>query len=217
MTDPTPAGATGATDLLGPFGRLGANAARRGLLLSLLSVSAAPLCAVAATAAGSTPPLTLPFRGHQFLHRWSREGQHEFTPRESADLRHWQDMITLNQHAGVLSGEQLASVANGVLGNYQRHGRILQTRSTPRTPQQPAQHLIVAVLGQPQLLEAAFARCLMHEGRGLVAVVSHRVYGAAAGPAMSDWLRAHGMAVERALMDWQALPPLAQLNALPRS
>lgn len=192
---------------------------RRGLLLSLggLAAMAAAPAIVQAAPAAPAGPLALPFRGSRFVHRWSRDGQHEFTPQDSADLTNWRDMITLNLHAGVSSGEQLADVANRVLGNYQRHGRILQTRSTPRTPQQPAQHLIVAVLGQPQLLEASFARCLMHQGRGLVAVVSHRVYGNAAGPAMSDWLRSQGLDTERALMDWQALPAVAQLQALPRS
>ena len=129
---------------------------------------------------------TVRFRGTDFLHRWSKAGQHEFTPSDQPDLASWRDMVTLNVHEAVSSGEQLAGVANQVLGNYQRHGKILQTRSQPRTPARPAEHLIVAVLGQTGFLEAAFARCLLNEGMGMVAVYSHRVYGKAAGPAIGS-------------------------------
>ena len=161
-----------------------------------------------------TPPMTLRFHGADFVHRWSKGAQHEFTPPAQADLQRWTDMVTLNVHAGTTQGEQLAVVANTVLGNYQRHGKILQTRSTPRTATQPAEHLIVAVLGTPDLLEATFARCLLSGGSGLVAVYSHRVYGKAVGPAMSQWLAAHGPQVEQALMGWQQMPAITTLARL---
>lgn len=160
---------------------------------------------------------TISFRGTSFIHRWSKDGQHEFTPADSADLANWRDMLTLNVHGTVVRGEQLADVANKVLANYQRAGKVLQTRSTPRTAERPAEHLIVAVLGTPDLLEAAFARCLMHDGTGIVAVVSHRVYGKAAGPQMSEWLRGNGPQVEQALMAWGAMPSIASLGRLPKS
>lgn len=157
-------------------------------------------------------PLSLRFRGTEFVHRWSRQGQHEFTPAGETDLARWNDMLTLNLHAGATTGEQVAGVANQVLANYQRHGKILQTRSKPRTAREPAEHLVVAVLGTPALLEAAFARCQLHDGTGLVTVVSHRIHGQAAGPAMSTWLQANGAALEQALMAW--VPPA--LHALQR-
>lgn len=185
---------------------------RRKLLIGGLSAALAPF---ALEARAASAPLRLRLADTDYLHRWSRQGQHEFTPADDADLDRWRDMLTLNLHPAVTQGEQLADVANRVLGNYQRHGKILQTRSTPRSATQPAQHLIVAVLGTPQLLEAAFARCLLHDSVGLVAVRSHRVYGAAAGPAMSDWLRAHGAQQEQDLMSWRALPSVGQLRALP--
>lgn len=187
------------------------DAHRRQLLAACAGLALMPAPTIAAPG-----PMTIPFRGTDFLHRWSQQGQHEFTPRDDADLKTWRDMITLNVHDGVRDGEQLAATANQVLANYQRHGRILQTRSVPRTPQRPAEHLIVAVLGTPQLLEAAFARCLLHDGVGLIAVVSHRIHGQAVGPAMSDWLRANGPQVEQAWMGWNALPPVAGLRQLPR-
>jgi hypothetical protein len=179
---------------------------------------------IAAPLLGTVPPvlavaadMTLSFRGLSYLHRWSSGGQHEFTPAADADLARWRDMLTLNVHDKVLQGEQLADVANAVLGNYQRHGKLLQTRSTPRTAERPAQHFIAAVLGTREFLEAVFARCLMHEGSGLVAVVSHRVYGSAAGPEMSTWLSGNGPHVDEALMGWAQLPRLDSLKRLPAS
>ena len=53
------------------------------------------------------------------------------------------------------------------------------------------------------------------EDLGLVAVVSHRIYGQAAGPAMSRWLAAQGQPTEEALMGWAALPSPLVLNRLP--
>lgn len=178
---------------------------RRQACAAALAALALPLQAAA--------PLSLRFRGTEFVHRWSRQGQHEFTPSAQPDLAAWNDMLTLNLHAQATQGEQLAGVANQVLANYQRHGKILQTRSKPRTAREPAEHLIVAVLGTPALLEAAFARCQLHEGTGLVTVVSHRIHGQAAGPAMSTWLQANGAAVEQALMAWNP-PTLDTLQRL---
>lgn len=184
---------------------------RRHVLIASLAVPVLPAWAQ------KTDEMTLPFRGASFVHRWSQGDQHEFTPANDADLKTWRDMITLNVHPQTTTGEQLAEVANKVLSNYQQHGKILQTRSVPRTAQRPAEHLIVAVLGTPQLLEATFARCVLHEGTGLIAVVSHRVYGKAAGPEMSQWLAAQGAQTEQALMAWDKLPGIDRLKRLPKN
>jgi hypothetical protein len=183
-------------------------------VLAALGAALMPMSGAWAQRSADAGP-TIAFRGTPFVHRWSKAGQHEFTPADSADLASWRDMLTLNLHDSVVRGEQLADLANKVFDNYHRSGKVLQTRSIPRTIARPAEHLIVAVLGTPDLLEAAFARCLLHEGAGLVAVVSHRVYGKAAGPQMSDWLRGNGPPVEQALMAWAALPSVASLNRLP--
>lgn len=195
------------------------DAGRRRVLFGALAAAWLPVTSTSARAqqrpANAGPAIS--FRGTPFVHRWSKGGQHEFTPAESADLASWRDMLTLNVHDAVVRGEQLADLANKVFDNYHRSGKVLQTRSIPRTVARPAEHLIVAVLGTPDLLEATFARCLLHEGIGVVAVVSHRVYGKAAGPQMSDWLRGNGPPVEQALMAWAALPSVASLNRLPTS
>lgn len=186
-------------------------------LLHRRQLLAAALAATLLPARANTGAPTIVFRGTSFMHRWSKADQHEFTPASDADLKTWRDMITLNVHEATTSGEQLADVANRVFDNYQRHGKVLQTRSIPRTPTRPAEHLIVAVLGNPQMLEATFARCMLHDGVGVIAVVSHRVYGQASGPAMSEWLKPNGPQVEQALMALAPLPSVASLKRLPRS
>lgn len=187
---------------------------RRDLLAKALALAAGAACSVRAE---ETNASRLSFRGTAFVHRWSKDAQHEFTPAADADLKSWRDMITLNVHEKVRGGEQLADLANGVLGNYQRHGTLLRTRSTPRSATRPAEHLIVAVIGTPQLLEASYARCVLNDGVGMVAVVSHRVYGTAAGPEMNRWLAAEDQSNEQALMAWTQWPSQAQLTRLPKA
>jgi hypothetical protein len=184
-----------------------------GCAVALPAVSAPPGTAPSSRAAGG---LTLRFDGVDYLHRWSKDGQNEFTPKSDPDMAAWIDMLTVNVFESVRTGEQLAEVANKVLGNYQARGKVLRTDSKPRTADRPAEHLIVAALGDPAFLEAAFARLLLVDGAGYVVVRSHRVYGKAAGPAMSDWLKANGPKVEKALMGWDALPPRDALKKLPQ-
>jgi len=180
-------------------------------------LAAGCLAALAVTLLPAAAPMTLNFRGVDFVHRWSKAGQNEFTPAADADLTKWQDMITVNVHESAKTGEQLAVVANQVLGNYQKRGKILKTDSKPRTATREAEHLIVSVLGDPAFLEAAFVRCVMVDGVGYATVYSHRVYGAKAGPAMSEWLKANGAQVEAALMGWGKMPGAGALKALPQA
>lgn len=181
----------------------------------VLPTWAASAWAQAAGASGAASVVTL--RGVSYEHRWSKDGQNEFTPKGQADLASWTDMVTVNVHDGVSSGEQLADMANKVLSNYQRNGKVLRTDSKARTAERAAEHLIVAVLGAPDFLEVAFARFLLLDGKGVVAVYSHRVYGKPAGPAMSDWLNANGAQVEKDLMAWKTVPAPAALARLPQS
>jgi len=163
-------------------------------------------------------PAAIGFGGAQYLHRWSRAGQNEFTPQGQEDLGKWRDMVTLDVHAKVGTGEQLAGLANGVLGNYEgAGGKIVRTDSKPRTPQKEAEHLVVALLSAPGVLEAAFARVLMVDGQGMVLVYSHRAYGPQAGATMGKWLEANGQKVETQLMGWNGYLRRAALAKLPQS
>jgi hypothetical protein len=181
-----------------------------------LALPATPAPPVKAPASGQAGAMTLRFGGVDYLHRWSKDGQNEFTPQSDPDLATWRDMVTVNVVESVATGEQLADLANRVLGNYQAHGKILRTDSKPRTADRPAEHLLVAALGDPAFLEAAFARLLLKDGAGYVVVRSHRVYGKAAGPAMSEWLQANGPEVEKTLMGWDQVPARDALKRLPQ-
>lgn len=180
----------------------------------MLHMTFTTLVAFALAAASA---MTLSFDGRAFQHRWSSGGQHEFTPEGETDLAAWTSMLTIVEHDAARDGEQLASLANRVLGNYQSAGKILRTESKPRTPQAEAEHFIAAVLGSQGFLEAVFARVLLVEGRGVVVVYSHRVYGKAAGDEMSAWLKRDAAAAEQAVRGWTGMPTVAALKALPQS
>ena len=160
---------------------------------------------------------TLTFGGNVYLHRWSKSSQHEFTPEGDGDLSRWRDMVTMNTHDTVRNGDQLAALANSVLNNYQTHGKIVRTDSKPRTPQRPAEHLIVAILGNHGFLEAAFARIVLVDGVGEAVVYSHRTYGKEAGRLMGEWLQANGASIEKSLMAWDGIPTPGSLRSLPQS
>jgi hypothetical protein len=187
---------------------------RRLLASALLLLAALP---AAAREGAPARPMSLDFGGVQYLHRWSQKGQNEFTPPAQADLSKWRDMVTVNLHDKVGNGDQLAALANGVLGNYQGAGKILRTDSKPRTPGHEAEHLVVAILSAPGVMEAAFARVKLVEGKGVVLVYSHRAYGKDAAQAIGAWLQSKGPSVEASLMAWNGLPKLAAIRALPQA
>ncbi|MBS1724342.1 MAG: hypothetical protein JSS66_15475 [Armatimonadetes bacterium] len=149
------------------------------------------------------------FSGTPYFHRYSKDNLHEYTPKDQT-VDKWSDMMTFNVYSQVKDGEALATSANNVLGAYKEAKAIVvKTDSVPRTESKPAEHLIVVLFPQPAFIEAAFARFKMHEGHGVSLVYSHRIYGAKAGDAMSEWLKGNGARVEKALMDWKAVPKSA--------
>jgi hypothetical protein len=173
--------------------------------------------AVARSAPAASPAMRFAFGGTEWMHRWSKAGQNEFTPQGQEDLATWRDMVTLNMVETVRSGEQLAELANRVLGTYRANGRILRTDSKPRTPQREAEHLVAAAFVTPKFGEAAFARIVLVNGTGYVVVRSHRIHGEQSGGPLSEWLRANGQAIERELMAWEAIPAPAALKRLPQA
>lgn len=182
----------------------------------MISIIQNALCAVVVHTIVLAPAtLTLSFDGTDYFHRWSKDGQHEFTPNGDEDLSAWKSMITINVHEGARNGDQLAELATRVVGNYQGAGKILRTDSTPRTTEKEAEHFVAAVLGTPQFLEAVLARFALVEGRGVVIVYSKRIYGAKAGDAMSQWLEANAAGIEQRLRSWDGIPSMAALKALP--
>jgi hypothetical protein len=84
--------------------------------------------APAATAAKSA----FVFGGVGYLHRWSMNDQHEFTPEGQEDLDKWSEMITVNVYPSAHDGDALAAKADAVLENYKSHNaRVLRTNSVP--------------------------------------------------------------------------------------
>ena len=190
----------------------------------LISASVAGASAIGIPAAAAQGPGTpqakatsVTFGGKTYVHRWSKDGQNEYTQPSETDLERWRDMVTINVSASVHDGDQLAAMANSILANYQKHGKIVRTDSKPRTPQHPAEHLIVALLGNTSLLEAAFARIMLIDGVGVLAVYSHRVYGKGAAAPMGHWLQTNGPTIEKALMSWDKIPSPPALKQLPQS
>jgi hypothetical protein len=144
------------------------------------------------------------FRGVSYFHRWSGNEQQEFTPDKQEDLDHWSDMITINGYPAVRDGDGLAGTANAVLENYKSHGgKILKTSSVPRTADRPAEHFIAVMFARPDLIEIAFARFSLRDGKGHSSVYSHRLYGDKKSDEAIAWLKADGDAVETALMEWE--------------
>jgi hypothetical protein len=166
---------------------------------------------------GPTKAIRLTFGDIEYLHRWSQNGQHEFTPQGQEDLARWQDMVTINVHETVVNGDQLADVAKKVLALYQRAGKIVQASSIPSTAQRPAEHLRVAILGGRQFVEAAFARFVLIDGIGFAVVYSHRVYGEEASTRIGEWIQGNGPSIEKTLMAWNGVPALKVLKQLPQS
>lgn len=157
--------------------------------------------------------MTLNFNQTEYVHRWSRNDQHEFTPPGQENLSKWADMLTINFYPRVTDGEGLALVANQVLENYKNQkGIVLRTISVPRTVDKPAEHLIAVVFGRPTFLEAVQARFKLINGKGVSIIYSHRVYGKEVGPEMSAWLKDHGPSIEKVLMGWQFPQTLGSLQ-----
>ncbi len=117
-------------------------------ILITLAVACGLVDAEQTRAAAAPAKSAFTFRGVGYLHRWSMNGQYEFTPEGQQDLEKWSDMITMNVYPDAHDGEASASKANAVLENYKSHqGMVLKTNSVPRTSDRPAEHFIAVVLG----------------------------------------------------------------------
>jgi hypothetical protein len=147
--------------------------------------------------------------GVEYFHRFTKGGQHEYTPAGQEDLKAWKDMVTIHDYAQVKDGEALAAAANAVLENYKAaQALVVRTDSVPKTTDKEAEHLIVVVFGRPEFIEATFARFRMHAGTGTAVIYSHRIYGNKTGNEMSAWLEKTDTDTESNLMKWNAMPLL---------
>ncbi|KAA0225293.1 hypothetical protein FCG40_01700 [Fimbriimonadia bacterium ATM] len=113
------------------------------------------------------------FRGVGYVHRYSKDDLHEYTPKGKPSLEKWADMVTVNVYRNVKDGEGLAATANGVLETYKANqAMVVRTDSVPRTEKREAEHLIVVLFPRKEFIEAAFARFRIEGGARRV----HRVF-----------------------------------------
>ena len=104
------------------------------------------------------------------------------------------------------------AVANSIVANYEKSGKIVRTNSVPRTNDRPAEHFIAAILGAPGLMEAVMARLRITDGVGSVIVRSHRAYGSDSAEKIGTWFQENGPTQEQTLMSWAAVPSLESLG-----
>lgn len=178
------------------------------------AVAATPQPGAASSASAEAP--LFEFAGKPFVHRWSKNGQNEFTPPGQPDLDKWRDMVTIQVYKGMGSAEQLALVANAVLSAYQKAGLIIRSSSSKAQPGMPAEHMVVAVLSDKGLRELVFARFRLTQGAGEALIYSHRVYGMQPDNEATAWMRVNDQAAEKAMMSWTTMPSLEALRALPQ-
>jgi hypothetical protein len=188
-----------------------------GKLQSAIVAALLSLFCAASIAQTDSGAMRINFGGQDFVHRWSKDGQHEYTPPEETDLKKWRHMVTIIVHEKVKNGDDLAKLANAVLGNYERVGKVVRTDSKPRTSATEAEHLVVVIFGRPGFVEAALARVKLVAGVGTVTVYSRREYGDTAKKTIGDWLIQNGTPVETTLMTWEKMPALSALKQLPQA
>lgn len=186
------------------------------LLLSFALTGGAVLCNPTSTRAqntGKKESAAFTFAEVNYFRRFTQGEQHEYTPAGQENLQTWTDMVTLWFYRNAKTAEALAATANTVLTNYKANqAMIVKTNSVPRTKENPAEHLIVALFPRQQFIEAVFARFRMQQGVGTAVIYSHRIYGTKAGSAMQAWLEKNGATTEANLMKWDAAvkPPAAK-------
>ena len=149
------------------------------------------------------PKMSFIFKGKKYILRSSEKGLHEFTPEGQNDLSKWLDMFSINILTKVNNGDALALAANNVLTGYKANkAMILKTDSTPRKGTKPAEHFIAALFPRPGFIEAVLANFKLVNGKGVIAIYCHRIYGKKAGNKMSTWLISSGKATEPHLRHW---------------
>jgi hypothetical protein len=186
---------------------------RRGFVAGGLAAGAlakVPMLHAAQQAAGRAG---FNFAGQQYFYRWSSNITFQFTPRGESDLSHWTDLVSIVVYRNVTNAKGLVAVAKTVLGTQaQNKGVVLVTRSTPATPEKPAEHYMSVVLTGPSAMESEFQRFVLIQGVGYAVAYSHRIYGLKVGDLMSPWLDQNGTAIEKSLMSFEPIPTVDVLN-----
>ncbi len=171
---------------------------------------------VAAKAAAAAPkPTSVVFLGEEYFHRWSMNGQNEYTPKGSEDLAAWSNMLTLNSTR--VDPTRMPELVSTIRANYEKNGATILRVDSADGPSGKTEYFQAAVFTTDAFMEAALTRVFLAEGRPLIATYAKRFYGADVGAQMSAWLKQNGPAREKSLRTWTGVPTLAALEALPQS
>ncbi len=153
------------------------------------------------------------FNGTEYVHRWSNDDQHEYTPEGQSNLSRWDDMLTIKHYRSVNEDKGLASAMESVLENYKKHGgEVLRMDAVRRSPGLPAEHFIAVVLDRPGFSELVQARFRVADGIGESISHSHRIYGAETVPEMKAWSQANAPGLEARLMALEGIPSASLLG-----
>jgi len=68
------------------------------------------------------------FANVSYLHRFTKDDQHEYTPDGQEDLNAWTDIVTINLYRKAKNGDALAATANAVLENYKANRGLVLLR-----------------------------------------------------------------------------------------
>jgi hypothetical protein len=173
------------------------------LVLTLMLATAAP------------KPSSVVFLGEEYFHRWSMNGQNEYTPKGSEDLATWSSMLTINPTS--LDPARLPELASTIRSNYQNSGAKILGAESAEGQTGKTEYFQAALFTTPAFMEAALTRVFLVEGRPLIATYAKRFYGADVGAQMSAWLKQNRTSIEKSLRTWTGVPPLKALEALPQS
>ena len=183
------------------------------LLTFLLTLLAVP--DVAAPRQAGTPTLAqsaaaTEFNGVRYLHRWSKNGQHEYTPEGQTDLTRWKQMVTLIDKPGMNPYEASAWAVN-LADGFEKSGMLISADRPSDT-----EYRVVGVMRAGEIVEANFARLMVFQGRAVMLMVQRRFYGQEASE-LADWMKDNTPLISAELLDWGPVPSVESLAALPQA
>jgi hypothetical protein len=166
-------------------------------------------------AAAAPKPSSVVFLGEEYFHRWSMNGQNEYTPKGSEDLSAWSNMLTINSTP--IDPTRMPELASTIRANYEKAGATILRVDSADGPGGKTEYFQAAVFTTATFMEASLTRVFLAEGRPLIATYGKRFYGADVSAQMSAWLKQNSPSVEKNLRTWTGAPSRKALEALPQA
>lgn len=178
-------------------------------LLAVVASHAADARQVAPSQQPASAQPALDFDGKRYLHRYSKDGQHEFTPAGQEDLQRWQEMMTLVVKAD-FDAERRRQWAEAMAAVYKEKGLLIQADQPPG-----GEYRMLGVLSAPGVVEVNFVRVMPYGSGAMAVMVQRRFYGEESRQ-MADWVRDNTPRLSGLLVEWQP-PSESVVGALPQS